>query len=29
MKFRDALDFSTGMVFVIMSAGFLLVLIFT
>jgi len=28
MKFRDALNFSTGMVFVIMSAGFF-VLIFT
>jgi len=29
MKFRDALNFSTGMVFVIISAGFFFVLIFT
>jgi len=29
IKFRDALNFSTGMIFVIMSAGFFFVLIFT
>jgi len=29
MKFRDALNFSTGMIFIIMSAGFFFVLIFT
>jgi len=29
MKFRDALDFSIGMVFVIISTGIFFVLIFT